>query len=281
MLNTIRNAKNGTTASLSTTASRILAPDNNRGHAIIQNLDNSIVIWIGDVNVAANAGIKLAAGESYDFMGRGSLYAVAASGTPSVGITAETHMANQIKRFAFASVNAGDAATRIAVGDRHRHVAVVQNLSSSAVTIGNQNVTPGSGGVNLAAGAKARFFGTEALYACGPGTNEVQTLTIDATGGTYTLSFGGQTTSALAYNAINTTIQTALRGLSSIGGTNVAVTGSGPFTITFSGTLANTDVALITADSTSLTGNTHTASLVEATHGASGRYAVGVTVQGP
>lgn len=55
------------------------------------------------------------------------------------------------------------------------------------------------------------------------GTNEVQTLTINATGGTFTGTFGGQTTTALAYNATAAVVQAALEALSSIGSGNVAV----------------------------------------------------------
>jgi hypothetical protein len=52
-----------------------------------------------------------------------------------------------------------------------------------------------------------------------------QTIIVRPTsGGTYTLSYGGQTTSALAWNASAATVQTALRGLSTIGAGNVTVT---------------------------------------------------------
>lgn len=46
---------------------------------------------------------------------------------------------------------------------------------------------------------------------------------IVATGGTYTLTVGGQTTSALAYNAAASAIKTALEALSSVGAGNVDV----------------------------------------------------------
>jgi hypothetical protein len=94
----------------------------------------------------------------------------------------------------------------------------------------------------------------------GPATNEVQTVTITGTptGGTFTLSFGGQVTGALAYNAAAATIQTALEGLSTIGTGNVLVTGSagGPWTVTFIGALAGQDLALMVADGALLTGGT-------------------------
>ena len=71
--------------------------------------------------------------------------------------------------------------------------------------------------------------------------------------------------SGLAFNATNAQVQTALTGLSSIAAGNVTVSG-GPgasgtsFSITFAGTLANTPVPLLTADSSKLTGGTATVS---------------------
>jgi len=51
--------------------------------------------------------------------------------------------------------------------------------------------------------------------------------------GTFTLTYGGQTTSGIAYNAAASAVQTALEALSSIGSGNVSVTGNagGPYTI--------------------------------------------------
>lgn len=90
------------------------------------------------------------------------------------------------------------------------------------------------------------------------GINEVQTITLTggANGGTFTLTFDGDTTSGLAWDVSAAALQTALEGLTSIGSGNVAVTGGdgGPWTITFQGTLAATDVSLITGNATSLTG---------------------------
>lgn len=91
-------------------------------------------------------------------------------------------------------------------------------------------------------------------------TNERQTVTVTGapTGGTFTLSYGGQTTAAIAYNATSTTVQAALAGLSTIGTGNVSVSGSagGPYSVSFTGTLSGTDVAAMTASGTGLTGGT-------------------------
>lgn len=92
----------------------------------------------------------------------------------------------------------------------------------------------------------------------GSGTNEKQVITLgnSPTAGTFTLTYSGQTTSGIAYNADAATVDTALEALSNIGSGDVAVTGSagGPWTVEFTGTLADTDVALLTADATSLVG---------------------------
>lgn len=61
------------------------------------------------------------------------------------------------------------------------------------------------------------------------------------TGGTFTLtvtvgvgpSAVSATTGNIAYNASAATVQTALTGLSNVGGSNATVTGTGPWTVTF------------------------------------------------
>lgn len=88
--------------------------------------------------------------------------------------------------------------------------------------------------------------------------DEVQTVTITGapTGGTFTLTFGANTTSNIAYNASASTVQTALQALASIGSGNATVTGStgGPWTVEFTGSLGNASQSLITGNGGSLTG---------------------------
>lgn len=84
--------------------------------------------------------------------------------------------------------------------------------------------------------------------------DEVQELTIEhADGGTYTLSFDGDTTSSLAHDASASAVQAALRGLSSIAGANVVVSGDNPYTIQFIGALGGEDVPAISVDDGALT----------------------------
>lgn len=85
--------------------------------------------------------------------------------------------------------------------------------------------------------------------ATGAGTNEQQTITVNATGGFFVVAFRDQTSGKIAYNATAAQVQAVLEGLSTIGTGNVAVTGSagGPYTVTFQGALAATNVPALTA----------------------------------
>jgi hypothetical protein len=106
--------------------------------------------------------------------------------------------------------------------------------------------------------------------------NDVQTVTVNGTptGGSYTLTFNGQTTVAIAYNAAAATIQTALINLSNIGPSDVAVTGSGPYTVTFQSTLGNAPQSVMTHTDSLTGGTTPNVSIAHTTTGAAG----GVTV---
>ena len=83
------------------------------------------------------------------------------------------------------------------------------------------------------------------------------TITGTPTGGTFTITYDGQTTAGIAYNAAASAVESALVALSNIGASDVDVTGSagGPYTVTFQGDLANTSVTP-TASGAGLTGGT-------------------------
>lgn len=108
------------------------------------------------------------------------------------------------------------------------------------------------------------------------GTSEVQTLTIDASGGTFKLAFDGQITAAITWSATNNTLRdnvdAALEALTNIGtgGVTTAVgtmtAGVGTLTLTFAGPLATKAVNTITVANNSLTG-TATLSVAETTPG--------------
>lgn len=102
-------------------------------------------------------------------------------------------------------------------------------------------------------------------------TDEVQNLVIDATGGTFTLTYSGQTTAAIDFDATAAEIQAALEALSNIAVGDVICAGgpvnTTPVTITFGGTLAGRNVAQITTTATSLTGGAGTATCTTSTAG--------------
>lgn len=85
--------------------------------------------------------------------------------------------------------------------------------------------------------------------------NEIVQIELDPVpeGGTYTLTFGGQTTQVIEYDSTAATIQSRLGELSSIGPNNVRVTGTFPkFFIEFIGALKLTNVGAVTASAAGL-----------------------------
>lgn len=104
--------------------------------------------------------------------------------------------------------------------------------------------------------------------------NEVQSVTVNAAGGTFTLTYSGQTTSALAFDISAANLKAALEALSNIGAGDVAVTGgpgddggTTPYVVSFQGDLAYTDVAQMTSNAGSLTGGAGTAVVATVTPG--------------
>jgi hypothetical protein len=87
--------------------------------------------------------------------------------------------------------------------------------------------------------------------------DEVQSVAITGapTGGTFTLTFGGNTTGTIAFNALASVVQTALQGLASVGANNALVSGpaGGPWIVDFTAARGFTAQSLMTAAS-SLTG---------------------------
>lgn len=122
---------------------------------------------------------------------------------------------------------------------------------------GQKVLQPGTVMAVITVGAEAGKIGPFQ----GAGTNEVQVVTISGspTGGTFTLTFQGETTAAIAYNATAAAVKTALVAASAdLTADDITVTGSagGPWTITFVGTAeGGQDQPAITATG-SLTGGT-------------------------
>mgnify|MGYP001544591606 FL=1 len=88
---------------------------------------------------------------------------------------------------------------------------------------------------------------------------QVVTIVGSPTGGTFTVTLGGSTTSALAYNAAAATVQTAMRALlpaGNDGAITVSGSGGGPYTVTQVGG----GFGPLAVDQTGLTGGTAAAS---------------------
>lgn len=107
-----------------------------------------------------------------------------------------------------------------------------------------------------------------------PGSSAVQSLTIlNAVSGTFTISFNGQTTSALAYNAGANDVQNALAALSNIGLGNISVNNGpnngssvnnpGTYFLYFIGTLGQAAQPMITVDISLLVGVSVSAPVVQ------------------
>lgn len=107
------------------------------------------------------------------------------------------------------------------------------------------------------------------------GTNEQQTITIDATGGTFTISWnpgsGVETTAAIAWNATAAQVKAALLALPSLvyGDIDVGLVGL-VYTLTFTGRYSGMNVPEVTTGAGSLTGGASTAVVATTVPGVAG-----------
>lgn len=112
--------------------------------------------------------------------------------------------------------------------------------------------------------------------------NEVETLTVTGapTGGTFTITFSGQTTAAIAYNATAAAVQTALEGLSNVNPGDITVTGDagGPWTLTFGGQYLGEDVTQVTTTESFTGGTTPDITVATTTAGGTAATADGADV---
>lgn len=142
-------------------------------------------------------------------------------------------------------------------------------IVEAALSDGTTGLTAGT--TYFAAPATGLLTATESA-----GTNEVQTVTVDATGGTFTLAYDNEVTSALAFNVSAADMKTALEGLPGLQAGDVATVtggpgdagGTTPYVVTFGGRLAGTNVIALVADGGSLTGGAGTATVATQTAGA-------------
>ncbi len=110
-------------------------------------------------------------------------------------------------------------------------------------------------------------------YPAGSATSELQTMSRSPSpsSGTYTLTYEGQTTAAIDYNASPTVIKAALEALSTVNADDITVgggangLGDGDITFTFSDTLG--DVSMISGDGANLGPESQPVPVVETTKG--------------
>ena len=108
-------------------------------------------------------------------------------------------------------------------------------------------------------------------------------LTGSPTGGTFTLTAGGQTTTAIAYNATTDVVLAALVALTSVGAGNATVSGTlltdaNGFDIAWTGTLAGSTNVITTA--ATLTGGSTPTSTITLKNAANGWVSIGHTSRG-
>lgn len=155
----------------------------------------------------------------------------------------------------------------VAVGQLEQWIA--ENYGSRGVIHASRNAATIIGRSSLASGQGSQLttkLGTPIIAGGGyPGTglgiSEVQRITVTGspTGGTFTLTFEGETTGPIAFNATAAQVQTALEALPDIEPGDVVATG-GPLpgtaiTLTFGGRYDGVDVPQVTTTS-SFTGGT-------------------------
>ena len=117
----------------------------------------------------------------------------------------------------------------------------------------------------------------------GTNVNAVQTVTITGTptGGTFTLTYNGQTTAAIPYNASAAQVASALVALSNIASAANVATGGGalpgtPVTVTFQGLLGNQPQPVMTAVGSLTGGSSPAVSVATTTTGQTAEHIVGV-----
>ena len=106
----------------------------------------------------------------------------------------------------------------------------------------------------------------------GGGTNNVQQVAINATGGTWILNWNGNVTAALPFDIDAATLQATIEAFPNVGVGNVTVTGGGqtPFVITFQNLLGGSPQNAFPTTGSALTGGAATATVTQIAAGSFG-----------
>ena len=148
------------------------------------------------------------------------------------------------------------------------HPSALLNQEGALINLNGNNTITGTIQLNGVAGIGDQTSVSE--------VQNVNVGGISVTGGTFTLTFNGQTTTALSYTAPASAVQSALNNLSSIGGVGGSVfvsltTSSNPpldvYTVAFGGLLGGINVPSMTANGSSLTGNSPSVTVTTVTDG--------------
>jgi hypothetical protein len=167
----------------------------------------------------------------------------------------------QLSRFKFVDAAPG-APAHLDLGSEQQILRVSNNRQECCHVGGdidfdkNNNLWLVTGDDTPSAGIRANGYGPfedELL-------DEQQTVRVtNATGGTFTLTFNGQTTTPLAFNSTAAQIDTALQALSNVGADNIQTSGGPINTATvnvfFRRALGQANQAPLTADASGLTGS--------------------------
>ena len=153
------------------------------------------------------------------------------------------------------------------------------SLSGRAISVTTEgNATPASlAGYTASAFTKSQAAQDSKIKVDGfpntSATSEVQTASLSGSpdGGTFKLTYRGETTSDINYNATANDIKTALEALSTVNSGDITVSGpiSNGTTFTFASSLGDVDLLMIKSSLTNV-GNPVTASISETTQGSDG-----------
>lgn len=228
------------------------------------------------VDFATDAAVSLTAGTTVTTAATATRPTDEANGTPS-GTPVQIVSANpQIDAAQLAAAVAGGAGAEDDISYRNRGVQRLRRLVSTLVL--PEHFTADA--LETAGVFRARTLDNFDAAT----SNEQQTVTITGgpTGGTFTLSYAGATTAAIAYNATAADVAAALAALATVGTANVSASG-GPLpgtavVVTFTGRLGSTDVAMMTAASALTGGTTPAVAVTESRKGGSGARAGFVSV---
>lgn len=141
--------------------------------------------------------------------------------------------------------------------DQASYLKLIGRGDGTPYTISGSTTNGGTGSVDI-----------ELVQTGTPGRNMKQriALPVGISGGTFTLSWSGQTTTAIDYDATATEVDAALEALTNIGSGDVSVTGDpgGPWVVEFSGTLAASTQPPISGNGASLSGQAVSITQVQA-----------------